>query len=129
MPGKDRVEEGKEREGHEGTYGPSGAKEASRDLSRHAATDGAFREPVYGVAEVARASIGLEIRDLSSSPGSAPSWLPGHFFSCEMDVVKHAQKMESPSCRHLSLRLPKGGRWWQEGWEQELPWGPSPGLP
>lgn len=88
-------------------YGPSGAKEASRHLSRHAATDGAFREPMYGVAAVARASMGLEVRDLSSSPGSAPSWLPGHFFSCKMGVVKHTQQMESPSCRHFSLRLPK----------------------
>lgn len=107
MPGKGRAEEGKEREAMKEPYGPSGAKRDSRDLSRHVATDGTFREPMYGVAEVARASTGLEVRDLSSSPGYAPSWLPRHFFSCEMDVVKHTQKMESPSCHHLSRRLPQ----------------------
>lgn len=81
MPGKGRADEGKEREGHEGDPWAILSKgNRQRPLQTKPRMG---PEPICAAAKVARASLGLGVRDF---PGSAASWLPGHFLRCEMGM-------------------------------------------
>lgn len=86
MPEKGRADERKEREVHEGDpWAILSTWSQQRPLhtqSHRGGTSGAN----LCAAEVAKVCMGLGVRDLGSSPGSAASWLPGHFLCCGMGM-------------------------------------------